>query len=143
MSASVTLSGVALCEIVKPPLRGIRAYSTFRTYVAGLAPKLLSSLVLADPVIFPPPAEPGMRWADGWGTMGTLVALCEGAVVRRNGWKSKLVFYSLLGQFSSVPGRKLCNRSRVIPSLPPGIRSPWNFTLNASFGISRILEKPG
>jgi len=52
-------------------------------------PELFSALVLADPVIVPPPIGPGMIWADGWGIMKPLTALVDGAVTRRNGWKSK------------------------------------------------------
>lgn len=65
----------------------------FRTHAAISFPELFSALVLADPVIFPAPIAPGMRWVDGWGVTETLVALCDGAVARRNGWKSKYAFY--------------------------------------------------
>lgn len=59
------------------------------THAARIFPKLFSALVLVDPVIFPAQIEPGMKWVDGWGATDTLTALCDGAVTRRNGWKSK------------------------------------------------------
>lgn len=59
------------------------------THAARFFPKLFSGLVLVDPVIFPPQIEPGMKWVDGWGAVDSLTALCDSAVTRRNGWKSK------------------------------------------------------
>lgn len=88
----VTHLAVAPCEKAEPPLSGLQAYSVFRTHAARFFPKLFSALVLVDPVIFPAQIAPGMRWVDGWGATETLVALCNGAVTRRNGWKTKYVF---------------------------------------------------
>lgn len=60
-----------------------------------MRPGLFSALVLLDPVILPPPIEPGMTWADCWGTLKALDDLLDGAVARRNGWKSKYAFCCL------------------------------------------------
>jgi len=58
-------------------------------HAAGSRPGLFSALVLLEPVILPPPIEPGMTWADGWGTFKALNDLLDGAVARRNSWKSR------------------------------------------------------
>ena len=94
LSALVTHLAVAPCRETEPAVSGIQAHFMFRTHAARFSPELFSALVLADPVIFPAPTAPGMRWVDGWGAAETLVALCNSAVIRRNGWKSKYaVFY--------------------------------------------------
>lgn len=120
------------------------AYFTFRAHAAVLRPGLFSALVLLDPVILSPPTEPGMTWADGWGTIKALDRLLDGAVNRRNGWKSKYVFYCLLELIlirKLSLGQKHCNRSRRIPSSLIGIHSRWNCMSNVSSGKIRKLEK--
>lgn len=123
-SALATHLGVVPCKKNGHLLSGPETHSIFRTHAARISPELFSALVLVDPVIFPAPTEPGMRWADGWGATVTLIALGDGAVTRRNGWKSKYVLccpVEVILIRSFVIGRTLYNCSRRIPSLLTGI----------------------
>jgi hypothetical protein len=126
LSALVTLLAVAPCKTNRNTFRVRWAHSILRTNVARVSPELFSALVLVDPVIFPAPTEPGMRWVDGWGASENLIALCDGAVTRRNGWKSKYAHccpleVTLIRGF--VAGQRLCNHSRRTPSLLVGTHS--------------------
>lgn len=112
LSALVTHLAVAPCEKAEPPLSGLQAHLIFRTHAARFFPKLFSALVLADPVIFPPQIAPGMRWVDGWGSAETLVALCDGAVIRRNGWRSKYTVCCLSRLFLIL----VCTRTEALQS---------------------------
>ena len=96
----------------------------FRTHAARFFPELFPALVLIDPAIIPVPISPGMIWADGWGATESLVAICDSAVSRRNGWESKYEFYHplrLVLTLRFVPGQKHYNFSRVSPSVLLGI----------------------
>lgn len=129
------------------PFLGYRTYaqSMYRIHAARYASRLFSALVLVDPVIFPAPIEPGMKWADGWGAAEALVALCNGAVTRRNGWKSKYAYSSppeptLIRCL--VSGQKHWSHSKRIPFFLLGIHFHLNCTLIANSGRIRKPEKP-
>ena len=99
---------------------------TSRVHAAVSRPELYSALVLLDPVILSPPVGPGATWADGWGTFKPLDELLDGAVTRRNGWKSKYASCCLLGWIlirDFALGQKHWDCSRRILSSLLGIRS--------------------
>jgi len=84
-----------------------------RVRAAVSRPELFSALVLLDPVIAPPAIKPGMTWADSWCNVEPLTALLDGAVARRNGWKSKCVICCLT---RANPNVQFCSREAALES---------------------------